>query len=144
MRHLRSAEHEVRVLTTDFRLADPDDEEDRDVHRQLHWYWRDHAFPAFSFRERLAVERHNADVLDRHVREFAPDVVTWWAMGGMSLSLLERVRRAGIPAVAFVHDDWMDYGMRADRWLAQFRGRARRLAAAPAQAIFRTPTRVRW
>ena len=37
----------------------------------------------------------------------------WWAMGGMSLSLLEQVRRAGVPAVAVVGDEWLGYGPRS-------------------------------
>jgi glycosyltransferase involved in cell wall biosynthesis len=56
----------------------------------------------------------------------------------MSLSMLERVRREGIPAVAFVHDDWLDYGRHVDGWLRALAGRpawfatlAERLAGAP-------------
>ena len=50
-------------------------------------------------------------------------------MGGMSLSLLERVRRAGIPAVAFVADDWLLYAPIVDKWIAPFR-RAGRIAGS--------------
>ena len=67
-------------------------------------------------RERIALERHNKRVLARHIDELKPDVVNWWAMGGMSLSLIEQVRRAGVPAVGVVGDDWMDYGRRVDGW----------------------------
>jgi glycogen(starch) synthase len=114
--HLRAAGHEVRVVTTqeDFGAEEPDDP---DVHRELRWYWRDFEFPRLSVRKRIRLERHNWAVLDRHLAELRPDVVSWWAMGGMSLSLLERVRRAALPAVAFVHDDWLVYGPRVDAWL---------------------------
>jgi glycosyltransferase involved in cell wall biosynthesis len=125
VRHLRSLGHDVRVVTTDTRLPTANGPEDDDVHRELRWWWRDHQLPRFGWRERVAVERHNAEVLKRHVDEFAPDVVSWWSMGGMSLSLVERVRRAGLPAVAFVHDDWLDYGPRADQWLRAFERRPR-------------------
>jgi glycosyltransferase involved in cell wall biosynthesis len=40
----------------------------------------------------------------------------------MSLSLVERVRRTGLPAVAFVNDDWLVYAPRTDAWL-RFAGR---------------------
>ena len=42
------AGHEVRVLTTDHREAEPDPAiaEDPDVHRELRWYWSDHELPA--------------------------------------------------------------------------------------------------
>jgi glycosyltransferase involved in cell wall biosynthesis len=142
VRHLRSRGHEVRVLTTDFRLPQPAEPEEDDVHRDLRWWWRDHAFPRLSVGERVAVERHNARALSRHLDELQPDLVTWWSMGGMSMTLLERARRRGLPAVAFVHDDWLDYGPRVDAWLKLFRGPRRGRLAAPAQALLRMPTRV--
>src|SRR2546423_10978140 len=102
VRHLRSLGHEVRVLTTDFRVPEPSEAEDEDVHRELRWWWREHAFPRRPFRERLAIERHNAALLEQHLDELRPDVVTWWSMGGMSLSLLETARRHRVPALSFV------------------------------------------
>jgi len=115
---LRAAGHEVRVLTTDYRSPGPDPAapDDPEGRRDLRWYWRDHEFPWLSFRERLALERHNARVFGRELAEVDPDVVSWWAMGGMSLSMIERVRRLGMPAVGFVHDDWMLYGPKVDAW----------------------------
>ena len=43
---LREAGHEVRVLTTDHREAEPDSAvaEGSDVHRDLRWYWSGHEF----------------------------------------------------------------------------------------------------
>jgi glycosyltransferase involved in cell wall biosynthesis len=41
----------------------------------------------------------------------------------MSLSMVERVRRLGLPAVAFVHDDWLDYGRQVDGWTRVLAGR---------------------
>src|SRR3954447_775399 len=140
VRHLRSLGHDVRVLTTDFRLPDPSEPEEDGVHRELRWWWRDHAFPPMGIREAARIERANARVLARHLD--GVDVVTWWSMGGMSMSLLERVRRRGIPAVAFVHDDWLDYGPRVDAWLKLFTGPRRGRLAGPAQALLRMPTRV--
>jgi glycosyltransferase involved in cell wall biosynthesis len=46
----------------------------------------------------------------------------------MSLSLIERVRRAGIPTVLVVHDDWLVYGPRRDAWMRLWSGRRRPLA----------------
>jgi glycosyltransferase involved in cell wall biosynthesis len=116
--HLRGEGHEVLVLTTDYRNAAPAPGavEDPDVRRELRWYWHDHDFPPISVRERVALERHNGRVLERALAELRPDVVSWWAMGGMSLSLIERVRRAGLPAVGVVGDAWMAYGPKVDAW----------------------------
>jgi glycogen(starch) synthase len=125
--HLRSHGHDVRVLTTDTRTeaTEPDPP---DVHRELHWPLVDARLERPGKRARLALSRHNHAVLDRHLDSFGPDVVSWWSMGGLSLTLLESVRRRGLPAVAFVHDDWLDYGLWADAWLSSFRGRRARLA----------------
>ena len=126
--YLRAAGHEVRVLTTDFRRehAEPTIPEDPEAYRELRWYWRDHEFPRLSMRERLRLERGNGEVLDRHLRDFEPQVVNWWAMGGMSLSLVERVHRRDLPSVGVVGDDWMVYGPKVDAWMRL----ARRLGPA--------------
>ncbi len=73
----------------------------------------------------LSLERHNAAMFDRHCAEFRPDRVAWWAMGGMSLSLIERARRAGLGATAVVVDDWPLYGPDVDVWSRRAPGRPR-------------------
>jgi glycosyltransferase involved in cell wall biosynthesis len=122
VRYLESRGHTVRVLTVD-HVRDPSLAEFTDAHRELRWYWRDHGFPDRSGRECLAIERHNVSVMKRQLADFEPDVVSWWSMGGITLSLLEVVRRRRLPAVAFVHDDWLDYGRRADLWHRRARRR---------------------
>ncbi|HEX4110831.1 MAG TPA: glycosyltransferase [Solirubrobacteraceae bacterium] len=137
VRHAESSGHTVRVLTTDFRHpGEPIEgaQETEDVHRALRWYWRDHAFPRPGPRERWSIERHNARLIEGQLREFAPDVVVWWAMAGMSLSPIERVRRAGVPAVGFLDDYWLEYGPTVDAWLRPFLSRprlARAMASLP-------------
>jgi glycogen synthase len=139
---LQAAGHEVRVLVSDHHergagRTDPDW-----VERTLRWYWHDHDFPPRTLRERLAIERHNAAVVERALREFGPDVVSWWPMGGMSLALVDQVGRAGVPALGVVYDDWMVYGPRVDGWQAAWNGRRRALApTAAAVTKIRTPTR---
>src|SRR5579859_5741559 len=113
---LQADGHEVRVLTTrpdpsDHAITGPPRGE---VHRELEWYWRDHEFRRLGIAATAALERRNGAVLAKHMRAFSPDVVMWAAMGGMSLSLIERVRRLGVPAVGLVGDDWMVYGTRVD------------------------------
>jgi glycogen(starch) synthase len=140
MLHLERSGHRVLVLTSDLTTgaAEPDD---ANVRRELRLYWRPHELPKMSPLERLRLERHNARAFARHLRDFKPDVVCWWPMGGLSLSLMERVRRQGIPSVAFVHDDWLDYGQRMDGWTRGFAGRWRRLAPL-AERLTGVPTRV--
>src|SRR3954451_13381012 len=139
--HLRKGGAEARVLASDSRHPHVRDDDEPDVHRELQWYWRDHKFLTPGLRARVAVERHNHAALARHLSELRPDVVSWWSMGGMSHSLLEAVRRRGVPAVAFVHDEWLDYGRHTDGWLKLFYGRKGVLAPV-VERITGLPTRV--
>src|SRR5437763_11032128 len=104
MEHARSLGCQVRVLASDHRQPGVCDERGADVHRTLRWYWdqQRYEFPQLSIAERALIERRNAAELSRHLEEFRPDVVSWWSMGCMSLALIERVRRAGVPAVFVV------------------------------------------
>jgi glycogen synthase len=144
MRHLREQGHLARTLVTGYRREDAavDDEADRDVHRELQWYWQDHQWRSLGLRERLELERHNAAVFDRHLHDFQPDVITWWPVGGLSLGLIERARRAGVPALLFVLDPWSSYGRERDLWLHMWArlGPAARLA----DRMTGLPTRVDW
>src|SRR4051794_31583586 len=90
VRGSRAACHDVRVLTTVHREPGNRPEEDSGVHRELRWYWswEDYAFRELGLRGRVALERANAVTLRRHLCELRPDVVAWWAMGSMSLSLV--------------------------------------------------------
>jgi glycosyltransferase involved in cell wall biosynthesis len=138
--HMRSHGHEVRVLTTDTRTeaVEPDSP---DVHRALRWSLREGEFEPLSRRQKVGIARHNHRLLSRHLDDLRPDAVSWWSMGGLTLSLLESVRRRGLPAVAFVHDDWLDYGLWADPWTNIFRRRGP-LAARIVERLARIPTRV--
>ena len=141
VRHLREHGHTVRVLATGYRHPGVPDGDEPDVHRALRWYWRDHDFARLPRLERVRVERHNHALLARHIEELAPDVVSFWSMGGMSHSLIEDVRERGLPMVAFVHDQWLDYGRWTDQWLRMFGGR-KQLAGPLARRLTGLPTRV--
>jgi len=137
--HARAAGHAVRVLCSDERTG-ATGADDPDVHRELRRYWRATGSPKLSLRERYALERFNAAVVRRHLDELAPDVVVWWGMGGMALSSIEQVRRAGVPAVAFVMDDWLTYQPPGDAWLRLFARRP--LLGRAVDRLTGIPTRV--
>ncbi len=114
--HLRRHGHTVRVLTSGPAPAVPED----DVHRELR---RFPAVPAATAPAAAAEaeERHNALVLERHLTSFAPDVVAFWRMAELSMSLVGRVHAAGVPSVAMVCDTWPLDGPERDPW-ARLRG----------------------
>ena len=119
---LRQRGHHVRVLCADWRRPQTceTDTQAEDVHRELHTYWRDHAFPRLGLRARVQLERHNARALQRHLDELAPDVVNWWPIGSFSMALIEQAHRRSLPAVGVINDDWLRYGARADQWTRMF------------------------
>jgi glycogen(starch) synthase len=135
--------HESRVLCSDYRSPEvpAGAADDLDVHRELGWYWRDHGWPRLGWGARRELERRNAELFARHVREFGPDVVTFWPMGGMSLSLITAAQRAGLVSIFFAHDPWTIYGLRRDQWLdgwsrpgwRQLRGLGERVSGLPTQ-----------
>ena len=139
--HLRERGHDVSVLTTDTRTdaAEPDPPH---VHRDLRWHLVGGTFADLGLRARAALARHNQRVLERRLAEVTPDVVTWWSMGGLTLSMIETVRRRGIPAVAFVHDEWLGYGRVVDPWLSLFAGPRRSRLAPLAERLAGVPARV--
>ncbi|HWB65365.1 MAG TPA: glycosyltransferase family 4 protein [Mycobacteriales bacterium] len=126
----RAAGWSVTVLTTTTRFAGvADDPAERDLRRQLKWYWHEHELQSPPPMRRLAVERHNRARIRAALREVQPDVVSVWAMGAMSLSLLAEVAAAVTPMVCVVEDDWLVYGPRLDAWRRGWAGRPRLLAA---------------
>jgi len=140
---LAAAGHEVTVLTSDHRepgVPGGADEHEINreprlasgvhepaVHRDLRWYWRDHAFLALGPVAASRLERDNARAFLTHARE--ADLVVWFSMGGMGLSL---VARTAAPQLAVVHDGWPTYGPRVDRWTARW-GRLARHRYDPAR-----------
>jgi glycosyltransferase involved in cell wall biosynthesis len=138
----RARGHEVRILTSDYRLPGPSRPEHEDVHRALrwHWDWERREWVRLGALARLRLERHNRAELARHLREFSPQVISWWSMGGMSLSLIERARRQGPRSVLVVHDDWLVYGPREDAWMRIWHRKQRPLGSAVERATG-VPTR---
>ena len=125
--HLRARGHDVRVLTTDSRTGAPDAEDEEDVHRELRWTLRNGRIEPLGLRRALDLARHNHSTLARHLEEFRPQVVSWWAMGGLPLGLLDVARRRRLPAVAFVHAEWLEWGRWADPLMNSLSGRRSRL-----------------
>jgi glycosyltransferase involved in cell wall biosynthesis len=137
----RSHGHQVEILTTTTRMPGVTGDLDPAVHRDLEWYWADHEILRPSPRERLHIERANRRCIDRHLESFGPDVVSFWAMGAMSLSIIGRCVDVGRPVVLVVADDWLVYGPKVDGWAWMCRRLPGWLAAAASRATG-VPTRL--
>ena len=130
-----AAGHDVLVLTADVAVpgvAAPS-EDRRRVRRDLRLYWRDHDIVRPSLVGAARLERANQRAFAAAVADHRPDVVSFWAMGAVSLGLIETCRRRGLPRAFVVCDDWLAYGLQVDRWTRVGRraGRGwRRLTAA--------------
>ena len=109
--------HDIHVLTSSYGLARRPLRPDRreldavngvPIHRVLgqYAYGPKPLLPPWTLtqaRRELADARYFLKLLD----EFAPDVVNWWSMNGLSKILLPLPARYGCPDVHFVEDPWM-------------------------------------
>lgn len=119
MTRLARRGHDITVLTSNVRVdgvADPVGERDTGIRRDLHMYWNDHALLNPPIRQRWRTERANQRALSQALAASAPDVVSVWNMGAVSLGLLKTVMDLGVPMVFAVCDDWLVYGPRLDAW----------------------------
>jgi glycosyltransferase involved in cell wall biosynthesis len=125
--------HDVRVLTSSFRILGEDvgSGEVVDgvrVERSLHHHELAPPLPRSTLlrgaRRQLQDVRRFLQVLD----EFAPDLVNWWSLGGLTKALLPIPAARGIPDVHCVDDVWMirELGSSGERespaWFRFWRG----------------------
>ncbi len=130
----RANGHDVTVLTTTTTFHDPaQDEPEPHVRRLLEWYWHDHQLRRPPPRERLRIERENQRHLQEVLAEVEPDVVSLWAMGGMSVGLVWTCVERSYPIVAVMEDDWLVYAPNVDAWTAAWGRRPRWLGSLVTQ-----------
>ncbi len=86
------------------------DDADPDVHRlvPIHWDGGDLVCPPRL--ELFRSERANAHAFRRLLNDFAPDVISVWAMGAWSLGLLASAETSGLPVLYVVIDDGSSTG----------------------------------
>jgi glycosyltransferase involved in cell wall biosynthesis len=134
--------HEVVVLTTRTTFHDPaDDPPEPHVRRVLDWYWSDHRVVRPKVSRRRNIERRNQHQLRELLETDPPDVVSFWALGGMSMGLITTCIDRSFPIVAVVEDDWLVYAPRIDAWTSAWAKRPR-WAAAIAEQLSGLPTGV--
>lgn len=119
---LRARGHDVAVLSSTYKLDGPQD--DGTVFR-----WLELTGPtqdAHSYgehgRKLLRVEAVNQKAFRRLCRRFKPDVVYFWSMVGLSLSLAFLAEKRRLPFCFFVSDHWFAH-WETDLWCALLRWR---------------------
>ncbi|MFO0773249.1 MAG: glycosyltransferase family 4 protein [Nitrospiraceae bacterium] len=123
------AGHDIRVLTTVFGLPlspagkfQPLKEviNGVSVDRRLHNYAFGPQDPTRPYHWQQAQrELSDARYFQQLLREFKPDVVNWWNMNGISMTLLPLPAVAGVPDVHWIEYPWMvdEYGMHGEKVL---------------------------
>lgn len=124
MTRLRERGHTVDVLTTNMRVAGTADGPDEGVRRMLRFAWDDHVLLDPPKEQQLANEKHNQHVLRETLTKVAPDVVSVWNMGAMSLGLLQTLHDLKVPTVLNLCDDWLIYAPDLDPWVKRHAGKS--------------------
>ncbi len=120
--YLQKAGHEVRVLTSSYRLPSDGNSSIKcldehvgtiPVERSLRYYPVEPG-PTGRF-YKLAMARRQLPEARRFIQlldDFRPDVVNWWNLEGLTKTILPIPARRGIPDVHCVDDNWMirEYG----------------------------------
>ena len=103
---LKRRGHQVKVLTSTYSLAAP--QEDGSVYRWLKLldWWSPDSFRSMS--EVLKKEIGNQRAFKKLCREFNPHVVYMWNPVNISLSLVSVAQRLGLPVTYFVSDHWVE------------------------------------
>jgi glycosyltransferase involved in cell wall biosynthesis len=74
-----------------------------------------------------ALEGHNNRVLKDAIKNYQPDLVYVWNMGGLSKSMVFTLQQLGVPCVYYLSDHWIARGFTSDVWLNWWNGPANSL-----------------
>ena len=92
--------------------------EEGDVVRCLEFPYQDFTFRWPTGMDLWRTEWRQRRALDDLLARCEPEAAVLWMMGGLSASLLARLRERGVPIVAMVHEQWPARALAADPWLA--------------------------
>lgn len=110
---LRDRGHDVRILTSTHGV----DEQKMEghIHRrlQIHGFF---GHPWLSIQKLYHLESHNHTILEQEIKDFTPDVVHVWNLGGVSKSFVPTLNSCGLPVVYDVSDHWIARSLKADVW----------------------------
>ncbi|MGN6473303.1 MAG: glycosyltransferase family 4 protein, partial [Mycobacteriales bacterium] len=97
--------------------------------------WHDHQLLPLGRVASWRLDRRNRARLRHAIRDFRPDVLSFWAMGGMSLGLLSTCIDGDHPIVCVVEDDWFVYAPMIDAWVSAWSRRPSWLGSLASQLL---------
>lgn len=103
---LKARGHEVKVLTSTYRVDGP--QIDGDVYRWLEigeWWTPNYLSDLATVLKR---EKANLDAFRELCREFQPDLIYVWNPVGISLAIVSVSQQLGLPVCYFVSDHWVE------------------------------------
>jgi glycosyltransferase involved in cell wall biosynthesis len=136
-KHLQRAGHDTKVITSYARIPGADarhrDTDTNDSGPSVERWLRYHPLDPFPSRRlrTLALAREQlgeARRFRRLLRTWAPDVVAWWNVEGLSKAMLSLPAASRIPDAYFVDDGWLirEYGQQGEQaspgWFGFWRG----------------------
>jgi glycosyltransferase involved in cell wall biosynthesis len=126
--------HRVCVLTSTYGTKGPADEQQGEikVSRRLHFHWlRERSWR--NLWELAKIEKEGLAAFHHLLREFRPEVLSLWNMGGLSESLITAAQESKVPAVFHVSDEW-PRRLGGDPWLHFWCRRPRQALKRPVKA----------
>ena len=104
---LKRRGHQIRVLTSVYKVAQP--QTDGEVYRwlQLREWWTPNQLHDLA--TLFMSERANQKAFRQLCREFEPDLVYMWNPVGISLSTVSEAQQLGLPVCYFVSDHWLEW-----------------------------------
>jgi glycogen(starch) synthase len=109
--------HELRVLTSDHKIANRPEIQQPHVSRRLkiHGFFGHPWLPIHRLYKEIEEPNHQA--VREEIATFRPDVIYVWNLGGVSKSILHTLAESKIPTTFFVSDHWIARSLAADVWL---------------------------
>jgi glycosyltransferase involved in cell wall biosynthesis len=103
---LKARGHQVRVLTSTYKLDQPQTE--GEVYRwlQLSEWWMPYSLRDFS--AAIKKEKTNSRAFRKLCGEFEPNLIYVWNPVGISLSIVSVAQELGLPVCYFVSDHWLE------------------------------------
>jgi hypothetical protein len=92
--------HEVKVLTSNYIKKD---EKEANINRSMHLI----DYANGSILNKSFVEHHNYKITEKLIKDFKPDIIYFWSLRGIGLSVIEASEKYKIPKIFEIGDFWM-------------------------------------